>query len=214
MKIITYGCSFTKYTYPSYADILANDYVVDNFGRSGCGNDYIHYNVLKDFRNNKLSKYNIIIVQWTAYTRYNYLNRHNQWMGMDGCIWDNYQNIPLWKTIRHIYNDRYEYDRQTNYIIGTKNTLDNLDATVIHMCLFKSNLNFMLHDNMLEKFRGNYEFSPTYFSKTNWVDDHPTVLDHLKIAESILDISKETVTKSKNLDLEIRRDKKFITKTL
>lgn len=214
MKIIAYGCSFTHYLYPSYADILAEDYDVENKGLSGCGNDYIHYNVMQDFRNDKLSAYDMIIIQWTAYTRYNYLNRKNRWMGMDGRIWENPKNMPLWKTIKKIYNEKYEFDRQINYIIGTKNTLDTLDSKVIHMCHFESGLDFMLHDNISKKYRGTYNFKPTYFSPTDWIDVHPTVFDHLKIAESILDLSKDTVLKSKKLDVEIRRSREFIPRSL
>lgn len=210
MRIVSYGCSFTKYQYPTYADILAQDYTVDNHGSSGCGNDYIHYNLMQDFQKGNLHKYDMVIVQWTSYTRYNYLHAQRGWLGMDGSIWQNTTNLALWKTVKNIYNTQYEFDRQINYIIGAKHALDTLAANVVHMCYFPSGLDFMLYDNMFERFKGDYVFKPTTFSLNNWIDDHPTVMQHLQIAKSIAPLKNQTKSRAIEVDTQIRQNKNFV----
>jgi hypothetical protein len=129
---------------------------------------------------------------------------------MDGSIWQNTTNLALWKTVKNIYNTQYEFDRQINYIIGAKHALDTLAANVVHMCYFPSGLDFMLYDNMFERFKGDYVFKPTTFSLNNWIDDHPTVMQHLQIAKSIAPLKNQTKSRAIEVDTQIRQNKNFV----
>jgi hypothetical protein len=91
-RLFTFGCSFTSYVYPTWADIISVNFdEYYNFGRSGCSNTYIMNKVVMA---DELIEFNCdtdtVIVLLTGFGRFSYLPRQSVW---------------------HTYGDLYNYNR-------------------------------------------------------------------------------------------------------
>jgi len=74
MRIWTFGCSFTQYFYPTWADILIHEvnqhnHSGENWGRCGRGNLYIANKVQECHARNKLNKDDWVFICWSNYFR-------------------------------------------------------------------------------------------------------------------------------------------------
>jgi hypothetical protein len=77
MKLFTIGCSFTegqglkKQAIECYSNCLAQTLKLEhyNFGGAGFSNDYIFRKIFELLNDNIITKEDIIIIQWTHYTR-------------------------------------------------------------------------------------------------------------------------------------------------
>lgn len=188
MKIFAYGCSFTSYNWPSYADILGIQYEVYNKGASGSGNERIFYYLMQDIKENNISKNDIVILQWSGTERFNYLKTNNCWIG-DGNVTLHHNNW-IFKKIKGWYNQSYEYEKNINLILAAQAILKQLECTCIEMSLYplpEIDKTFLEND-LQGTYQGTYtftEFSWKTFSDAVYVDSHPTVLQHYDIAKRI-----------------------------
>jgi hypothetical protein len=84
-RLFTFGCSFTRYHWPTWADILGKNFnTYQNWGQSGGGNQYISHSVVECDLKNNLTKDDTVIIMWTNVAREDrYLNG----------AWLNYGNI-------------------------------------------------------------------------------------------------------------------------
>lgn len=82
-RFFVFGCSFTSYAYPTWADILASempDAEYYNFGKSGCGNLLISNRVAQANSKFKFTDTDLVIVMWTsAYREDRYYKSY--WIG-------------------------------------------------------------------------------------------------------------------------------------
>lgn len=217
MRIVTYGCSFTRYIYPTYADILAQEIPVDNRAFPGSGNERIFYNIMHDYHSGILSKYNLVVVQWSAEHRFDYLNNNDTWIG-NGPI-TSPDNEHIWNRINKWYNFDYESIKTFNYAVCIKHLLEAVNPNVYYLSMTdiantakqqKINLDFVNINDMRSVYPGGYEFDNVDWKK----DNHPTVLEHLDIANKIsskFDLPINDSTKQKALDLDkiIRQNRVF-----
>jgi hypothetical protein len=81
-RIFSFGCSFTFYMWPTWADILASentDADFLNFGQSGAGNIMITARISEANVRFKFNEDDLIMVMWTTYCREDrYL--HGRWL--------------------------------------------------------------------------------------------------------------------------------------
>ena len=78
-KLYTFGCSMTKYYYPTWADILGKEFsYYENWGEGGQGNLFIFNSVIECLARNKITDKDTIIVMWSAISRFDYY-KDNQW---------------------------------------------------------------------------------------------------------------------------------------
>lgn len=73
-RLFTFGCSFTSWVWPTWADILINEYKERglegyNFGRCGAGNQYIYIKIIEADRKYKFTEEDTVIVEWTTMQR-------------------------------------------------------------------------------------------------------------------------------------------------
>lgn len=222
MKVVVYGCSFSKYNWPTYADILQSDKRLNmdviNNGRAGAGNDYIFYNVMQDFHDKKLDDADVIIVQWSSILRFNYLSANDDWVGLDGCLINSTKYTKFWNSMRKWYNTDYEYNKNINYAVSAKYTLDSLPAKKIYLSFWDYKEDFILVNDIQERYKGTYFFDNVpgrnKRDKFSWTDTHPTVLSHLDIAEIItkelgMEIQDKIKRKCENLDKLIHTKNTF-----
>lgn len=201
MKIFAYGCSFTSYNWPSYANILGLQYEVYNRGASGSGNERIFYCFMQDIKQNNISKNDIVIMQWSGTERFNYLKTNNCWIG-EGNVTLHHNNW-IFNKIKGWYNQSYEYEKNINLILAAQAILKQLECTSIEMSLYPLPEvdAFFLENDLQGTYQGTYtftEFTWKTLSDAVYVDSHPTVLQHYDIAKRISD--------QVNLDLDIDID--------
>lgn len=79
-RIFIFGCSWSKYHWPTWADIVrySTDIPVYNHAMSGIGNVGIHHNIVLADLHYKFTDDDLIIVQWTSWTREDYYV-HGNW---------------------------------------------------------------------------------------------------------------------------------------
>lgn len=78
-RLFTFGCSFTNYHWPTWADILSQEYdEFQNWAQSASGNHFILYSLIECIQRNKISTNDTVGIMWTGITREDrYVN--NQW---------------------------------------------------------------------------------------------------------------------------------------
>jgi hypothetical protein len=70
-RLFTFGCSFTNWPWPTWADIIAHDLAIPhhNWGLSGLGNVGIHSRLIECDLRNTFTKDDIILVVWSSWSR-------------------------------------------------------------------------------------------------------------------------------------------------
>jgi hypothetical protein len=108
-RFFAFGCSFTKYHWPTWANILHFD-IPDsqyyNFGKAGGGNSYIYAQFIAANQKYKFNEDDLIAILWSTHGREDrYLN--NGWM-CPGNIWT-----------QTVYSDEYvkEYADIKGYLV-------------------------------------------------------------------------------------------------
>lgn len=81
-RLFTFGCSFTNYKWPTWADILGREYeYFENWGKIGCGNKYIFHSLIECNQKNKFTPDDTIIIMWTGTDREDRYIK-NMWNGL------------------------------------------------------------------------------------------------------------------------------------
>jgi len=93
-RVFTFGCSFTSYSWPTWADILVEDFKNKglegyNFGRCGAGNQFIFIKLMEANAKFKFNEDDLILICWTTMQREDRFAK-NEWM-TPGLIYN--QNI-------------------------------------------------------------------------------------------------------------------------
>lgn len=70
MRLYTFGCSFTKYHWPTWADILAREYDhFENWAQPGAGNHFIFNSLIECIQRNKVDTDDTVMIMWTSIVR-------------------------------------------------------------------------------------------------------------------------------------------------
>jgi hypothetical protein len=106
-RLFTFGCSFTMYAWPTYADILGDHFeVYENWAFPGLGNRAIAERVAECHAKNKFTKDDVVIVQWSTHIR----NDYHTFVPMQFDtksflhVWFRKNNQIGWKTQGSIFN--------------------------------------------------------------------------------------------------------------
>jgi len=70
-RIFAFGCSMTKYRWPTWADIYASDKTTEfyNYGHSGAGNQFIANQIVETSQRFNWDDEDLILVMWSSITR-------------------------------------------------------------------------------------------------------------------------------------------------
>lgn len=94
-RLFTFGCSFTEYAWPTWADLLGIGFDQhENWGLRGLGNRGITERIAECHVKNKFNKDDTIIIQWTSHLRNDWYHIHNLPDGRG----------PGWKTSGSIFS--------------------------------------------------------------------------------------------------------------
>ena len=71
MRLFTFGCSYTRWHWPSWADIIARDIGChyENWAEPGLGNVGIQHKMLECDLKNKFTADDLVLVAWSGWTR-------------------------------------------------------------------------------------------------------------------------------------------------
>lgn len=69
-RFFSFGCSFTQYFWPTWADIIGREIpYYENWGRGGAGNQYIMSSVIECDIKHKFTETDLVIIMWTSTSR-------------------------------------------------------------------------------------------------------------------------------------------------
>jgi hypothetical protein len=69
-RFFAYGCSFTRYGWPTWADIIGRQFSeYYNYGRPGAGNHYIFNCLMETDQYHTINKNDLVIIQWSCSSR-------------------------------------------------------------------------------------------------------------------------------------------------
>jgi len=69
-RLFVFGCSFTRYMWPTWADIIGKEFeYYENWGGEGGGNQYIFSSLIECHARNNFTQNDEIIVMWSSITR-------------------------------------------------------------------------------------------------------------------------------------------------
>lgn len=93
-RLFAFGCSYTSYAWPTWANLLELEFDhVENWAMAGLGNRAIAERVAECHAKNKITKDDVVIVQWSSHLR-------NDWWHQEPVL-----NRTLgWKTYGSIFN--------------------------------------------------------------------------------------------------------------
>ena len=69
-RLFTFGCSFTNYVWPTWADIVSQDYdYYENWGENGAGNKHIHSSLIECNQRNNITADDTVMIMWSSQAR-------------------------------------------------------------------------------------------------------------------------------------------------
>lgn len=175
-RIFCFGCSFTGYWYPTWADILieeAESRGIEgyNFGRSGAGNLYIALRIWEAHAKFKFTSDDHILVCWSGW------NREDRWVNGRGWITPGnlaHQNGTYEKWFVEKYHDvRFCAMRDCAIISSTQLALKNIGVNVVQfsMAPFIQNNEYLA----FQTFDEQRDIIETY----NIQLDAPSMMEHI-----------------------------------
>lgn len=139
-RLFVFGCSFTQWCYPTWADILATTSPKTkyyNYATGGAGNQFIFTKLQQADIHYKFTKRDLVIVQWTNIRREDrFFDNTNQWI-TPGNIYT-----------QNLYNSNYV----ENYVNDCNSALR--DYTLVHassqLLQYKTNFKFLQMTDIFE----------------------------------------------------------------
>lgn len=183
-RAFLFGCSFTRYIWPTWADMLAHynpDIEVFNFSRSGIGNVGISYRMVEANTKYHFNENDLIIVIWTYFNRKDLFHK-GDWFTEGSIFNSNYYGkdyIKKYWTVEHGLLENF-----SSIILSNKsyNISDQYSTISLkHYCKYNLSHDFLLTKNLLDElpniesfdFKNNSKFDG--FSE----DTHPDIECHI-----------------------------------
>ena len=133
-RLFTFGCSFTQYEWPTWADILGQEFdFYENWGRSGGGNHFIFNSLNECIIRNKLGKNDTVVIMWTNIYREDRYAK-NQWI-TPGSIYSQPQEFLDKFFVKKHSDDRGYLIRDLAFIHASKKILDQISAKYIFLSM-------------------------------------------------------------------------------
>lgn len=137
-RLFTFGCSFTRYSWPTWADFLGLEFDYhENWGLPGIGNVAIANRIAECYSKGKLNKNDTVIVQWSSHIRNDYHTFRSSPRGRNAVGWKtkgsifNYlnQNVYDKDWIVKFFDERSYIMYSLNSMVQAKAILDNSNCT-------------------------------------------------------------------------------------
>lgn len=232
-RLFTFGCSFTAYKWPTWADLLGQEFEgYYNFGQSGGGNLFIACSIAEAHARYKITSDDTVMVMWTNVTREDRYHTHS-WI-TPGNIYsqETYSDefVKKFITVKGCYvRDMAQIHLIKCFLEGTgckfyfmsMVDLDNYDQyemqkskeVVDIMTIYGDTGKIFLPSVHRVIFKFNWYKIPLYPAGPTRQDSHPLPTEHLSYINQVLPyykFSQKTVDFAKDVTLEIQESyKKF-----
>jgi len=158
-RLFVFGCSYTKYYWPTWADLLSLNFdYYENWGIGGVGNQCIAQRVHECHLANKFTKDDTVIVQWTSYTRHDCFLDH--WQSRGSVFSENGDN-------KHIFTSQWlsAFFTEKGFLLNTLSNIsfvqELLANTGCKWYMTSMNDIFSLNTDIIDQ-RKNVECMPEY----------------------------------------------------
>jgi len=108
MRFFAFGCSFTRWAFPTWADYLAvglNSKEYYNYAKEGASNQYILYMLGEALENQKITENDYVAVMFTTHARYSFYKPDSGWI-TNGDVLNGY---PRGDECHPLYQEKYKY---------------------------------------------------------------------------------------------------------
>ena len=209
-RLFTFGCSFTHWAWPTWADIIAHDLAIPyyNWGMPGMGNIAMQNRLTEcDLRNN-FNKDDIILVVWSTWSRedrynvgkgaqrgYGWNVRGDVLHSYDTQFIDNHWSInnDLIKNSTAIISANKMFDIKFNGHIYTPLIDSSEDASLYFTEHEKTIANFyqphIPNDGVYNRKHGSYS-----------IDTHPSIIAHLEYVREFIEPKLGKPLRTKTID--------------
>lgn len=217
MRLITSGCSFTSFRYPTWPWFLADAYdETYNYGQSGAGNEYIFNSIVAADSDLHFREDDIVIVAWSGFYRYDtfrepWANRRIVWVTDGEWSWN-----PKFRELEPWVSEVGWEHKSLNYMLATARYLKARNIKYLFTSLFDLRLASHLHQHTVSELHSqNFIFPEGLdqvtkgYRKSEYIknylrgsakkvlggDGHPDLMEHLRTAGHIADRLGLTITK-------------------
>lgn len=183
-RLFTFGCSFTRYKWPTWADALAPQFDQHhNWAQGGAGNSFILWSVAECDARNTITADDTVIIMWSSRDRQDHY--HNGWQTAGAQLVDEYGSM-----VRDCAN-----------IHATRRLLDGIGCTYYFLSMIDLNYNDNnqleskfnsvtdMYSNSLKQIKPsvhnviyNYDWHNAAFDN----DYHPTPQQHIDYLDAVL----------------------------
>lgn len=194
-RVFAFGCSFTCYTWPTWADLIGYELSKQgatyyNAGVSGIGNAGIANNIAWLNHKYKITEDDLVLVMWSTWNREDRINIGGGWKA-GGHIFNNF-NYDENFIMQHwnLYNDVYKnlmaiYSARQYHISfeGSMFTCDNEADMAVDGTL---DADQELLNQFLKVQMPNPYSNPCSFGVWDAIDGHPLIKDGLQYVDDIV----------------------------
>lgn len=204
-RFFAFGCSFTRYTWPTWADIIATNFdEYYNYGQTGGGNLYIACSIGEAIITHNINSDDTVIVMWSNVAREDrYIdmwatpgNIYNQTMyprpfvknfvRIKGCYVRDMALINLADQSLQNTGCDYKFTSMIDMNMPNQYTLDDVaDELSVIMELYKPLLDKFQPSAHKTIFNYDFESRKIYARETFRTDKHPLPLEHLEYVQKI-----------------------------
>lgn len=171
-RLFAFGCSFTNYSWPTWADILGEQFEhYENWGHVGAGNFYIANSVVECHRREHITADDVVCIMWSSMTREDRYMAPDKWC-TPGTIYNQNKYDADW--VRQWFNLRGAAIRDLHMIYTTKVLLDSIGCEYHMMSI----IDFSSHDPGPADHC--IEHTPTRDDISDLLDNYQDVLDTIK----------------------------------
>lgn len=131
-RLFAFGCSFTNYQWPTWADIVGKQFeTFENWGQPGAGNQYIFNALTECHLKNQITPNDTVIIMWSSICREDRYIK-GQWITRG--------NVYTGNSVEKDYLDNFVDNRgflirDLSLIFGAKNILDNIGCKYIFLSM-------------------------------------------------------------------------------
>jgi len=177
--IHAFGCSFTRYQWPTWADLLNQIEPCVNYGSPGTGNKAIYTRMANALFTGKITQgVDRVTIQWTGHTRYDLWLGPKQWQQL-GNVWNQTGDSPVTSAfLQHLWSDQ-DALIQTLILVQSAALLLNYHKIAYHFVFMNNLRSFTLetgnhslgpYPDLLDPHWQNFDkLNRSELSMTDWV---------------------------------------------
>jgi hypothetical protein len=125
-RLFTYGCSYTNYIWPTWADIIATNFEdYYNYGNPGAGNYYIAQKLYETHLKQIITKDDVVLIMLSSSNRFDVYNSTKRKFNFSGNIY-NSEDYFGQKFVREVWNDSHSVYNTWLMVKSIRTLLDSI----------------------------------------------------------------------------------------